>query len=276
MMSKKEQYVYIISDSVGETANKLIQAALAQFPDLEVDVSRYPFVRGEDTLISILEKAKEDNAMILHTLITNGLSSAANQFCKENNLYCFDLLNPVIEEIEKRTGAIPTKEAGALHQLNDNYFHRISAIEFAVKYDDGKDPKGFLEADIVLLGVSRTSKTPLSMFLANKNLKVANLPLVPEAHIPDQLWKVNPKKIVGLTNDPKILNSIRRERMIAYGLNPDTAYSDMKRIDDELAFAQDLYNKLDCLVINVSNRSIEETAAIILNTLQLNDMSYDN
>lgn len=158
-MSKKEQYVYIISDSVGETANKLIQAALAQFPDLEVDVSRYPFVRGEDTLISILEKAKEENAMILHTLITNGLSSAANQFCKENNLYCFDLLNPVIEEIEKRTGAIPTKEAGALHQLNDNYFHRISAIEFAVKYDDGKDPKGFLEADIVLLGVSRTSKT---------------------------------------------------------------------------------------------------------------------
>ena len=105
---------------------------------------------------------------------------------------------------------------------------------------------------------------------------MANLPLIPESHIPDQLWKVNPKKIVGLTNDPELLNSIRRERMIAYGLNPDTTYSDRDRINEELEFAQNLYEKLGCLVINVATKSIEETAAIILDTLQLDDMSYDN
>ena len=121
----------------------------------------------------------------------------------------------------------------------------------------------------MLLGISRTSKTPLSMFLANQNYKVANLPLVPEAHIPDTLWKVNPKKIVGLTNDRRVLNSIRRERMITYGLNPETGYSKIDRIDEELAFAAKLYEELDCLVINVATKSIEETAAIIVNTLQL-------
>ena len=276
MENQTDQFVYIISDSVGETANKLSQAAMSQFPTTDFNVSRYPFVRGEGTLLSILEQAKNENAMIVHTLITDGLSKIACDFCQEHNLFCFDLLNPMVDEIVKRTGSTPSKEPGALHQLNGNYFHRIGAIEFAVKYDDGKDPKGFLEADIVILGVSRTSKTPLSMFLANKNLKVANLPLIPESHIPDQLWKVNPKKIVGLTNDPELLNSIRRERMIAYGLNPDTTYSDRDRINEELEFAQNLYEKLGCLVINVATKSIEETAAIILDTLQLDDMSYDN
>ena len=174
----------------------------------------------------------------------------------------------------RRTGVVPSREPGALHSLNKNYFKRIKAMEFAVKYDDGKDPRGFLEADIVLLGVSRTSKTPLSLFLANKNLKVANLPLVPQAHIPKQLFEIDPKKIVGLTNDPDILNSIRKERMITYGLNPDTAYSDIDKIREELAFANDLYQKLGCVIINVASLSIEETAAMILQALDLEDHSY--
>ncbi|HFM9265133.1 TPA: kinase/pyrophosphorylase, partial [Enterococcus faecium] len=147
-------------------------------------------------------------------------------------------------------------------------------MEFAVKYDDGKDPRGFLEADVVLLGVSRTSKTPLSLFLANKNLKVANLPLIPQAHIPKQLWEIDPKKIVGLTNNPDILNNIRKERMRSYGLNPDTAYSDIEKIRAELDFANDLYEKLGCVVINVASLSIEETASLILNALDLEDHSY--
>lgn len=126
----------------------------------------------------------------------------------------------------------------------------------------------------MLLGVSRTSKTPLSLFLANKNLKVANLPLIPQAHIPKQIWEVDPKKIVGLTNDPGILNSIRKERMRSYGLNPDTAYSDIEKIRDELAFANDLYKKLGCIIINVASLSIEETASLILNALELEDHSY--
>ena len=144
-------------------------------------------------------------------------------------------------------------------------------MEFAVMYDDGKDPKGFLEADVVLLGVSRTSKTPLSLFLANKNLKVANLPLVPQTHIPKEIYEINPKKIIGLTNDPSVLNEIRRQRMISYGLNPDTTYSNMDSINEELESAQKLYKKLGCYVINVSHRSIEETAALIMHHLGIED-----
>src|SRR5699024_6231822 len=125
------------------------------------------------------------------------------------------------------------------------------------------------DLDVVLLGISRTSKTPLSLFLANRNIKVANLPIVPQAHIPDEIYQVDPHKIIGLTNDPKVLNNIRRERMIAYGLNPDTTYSDLDAIKKELDFAQDLYKKLGCYVINVANRSIEETATLILEQLGL-------
>ncbi|HJE15647.1 MAG TPA: kinase/pyrophosphorylase, partial [Lapidilactobacillus dextrinicus] len=175
----------------------------------------------------------------------------------------------LVRSVSKRFELEPTHEAGALHHLNETYFDRISAMEFAVLYDDGKDPRGFLEADVVLLGISRTSKTPISLFLANRNIKVANLPLVPQAHIPDELYQVDPKKIIGLTNDPKVLNNIRRERMIAYGLNPDTTYSDMDAIKKELAFAKALYRKLGCYVINVANRSIEETATLIMEHLGL-------
>ncbi|MGY3778260.1 pyruvate, water dikinase regulatory protein [Isobaculum melis] len=276
LLSLESFILYVISDSAGETANKLIHAAMAQYPNVQMEIEHFPFIRTEGLLLDILRKAKQENAMVVHTLVIDDLSLIVNQFCEEQQLFCFDMLNPVVREIQRRTGEIPTKKAGAMHQLNDNYFHRISAIEFAVKYDDGKNPKGFLEADIVLLGVSRTSKTPLSMFLANKNLKVANLPLVPEAHIPDELWKVDPTKIVGLMNSPEVLNTIRRERMISYGLNPDTAYSDMTRIHEELDSAKALYDKIGCLVIDVSRKSIEETAAIILSSMNLSDRSYEN
>lgn len=268
--------IFVISDSAGETASKLAQAAMAQYPSVEFCLFRRTFVNDEEVLLKALNEAKEENALVLHTIIDPGLVKTANDFCQENGMFCYDILTPVVAEFEKRSAVLPTREPGALHHLNENYFRRIKAMEFAVKYDDGKDPRGFLEADVVLLGVSRTSKTPLSLFLANKNLKVANLPLIPEAHIPKQIWEVDPKKIVGLTNDPEILNSIRKERMRAYGLNPDTAYSDIDKIKKELAFANDLYQKLGCVVINVAQLSIEETASMILNALDLEDHSYFN
>lgn len=275
MSSQSTINFYVISDSVGGTASQLGQAAMTQFPDADIKVSAYPFIRGTDTLISILEKAVSDDAIVLHTLVNEELNQTAHLFCKEHGLVCFDPLSPIISELEKRSELAPIQKPGALHLLDETYFNRIKAIEFAVKFDDGRDPKGFLEADIVLLGISRTSKTPLSMFLANQNYKVANLPLVPEAHIPEQIFQVDPKKIVGLTSDRKALNSIRRERMLTYGMNPDTEYSKLDRIDRELAYAKKLYDKLNCLVINVSNKSIEETAAIIVNTLQIEHKKYE-
>lgn len=274
MEEKKIVNIFVISDSAGETAAKLAQAAMAQFPTVEFSTFRRTFVNDEKTLTNALEEAKKEDGIILHTIINQSLVAIAQEYCGEHNLYIMDLLNPPVREIERRVGIAPSREPGALHHLDENYFERIDAIEFAVKYDDGKDPRGFLEADVVLLGVSRTSKTPLSLFLANKNLKIANLPLVPQAHIPKQLWEVDKNKIVGLTNDPSILNNIRKERMIAYGLNPDTAYSDIEKIKAELEFANDLYKKLGCIVINVATLSIEETASMILNALNLEDHSY--
>ncbi len=273
-MTKKIPSIYIISDSAGETAARLAQASVAQYEGTDIPLVRKTFVCEKEDLIASLEEAKNSDAIVIHTMISEEFVKLANDFCDECGLFCMDLLSPLVNEIAKRTEIKPNRVAGAVHSLDQNYFSRINAMEFAVKYDDGKDPKGFLEADIVLLGVSRTSKTPLSLFLANKNLKVANLPLIPQAHIPKQLWEVDPKKIVGLTNDPNILNKIRQERMKAYGLNPETAYSNIEKIKEELDFAKDLYKKLDCLVINVADLSIEETASIILDGLHLQEHSY--
>lgn len=266
--------IFVISDSAGETASKLAAASMAQYPTVEFSLFRRTFVKEEERLKKALEDAKNANAMVLHTIVSEHLVKVATDFFIKHNLYHFDILTPPVKEIERLTGIAPTREPGALHHLNENYFKRIEAMEFAVKYDDGKDPKGFLEADVLLLGVSRTSKTPLSLFLANKNLKVANLPLIPEAHLPKQLFDMNPKKIVGLTNDPNILNGIRKERMRTYGLPEDTSYSDIEKIRKELLFADELYKKLGCVVINVASLSIEETASMILNALNLEDHSY--
>lgn len=272
----KKIHMYILSDSAGETASKLAQATMAQYDqsDLEIQLIKRTFIYEKSDLLDALKEAKELEAIVLQTLISEELVKISNEYCQKNNLFTIDALSPLVNEVNRRTDIEPSRVPGALHFLNENYFERINAMEFAVKYDDGKDPRGFLEADILLLGVSRTSKTPLSLFLANKNLKVANLPLIPDAHIPPQIWEVDPKKIVGLTNDPKILNAIREERMRSYGLRPNTAYSDIEKIREELKFADDLYKKIGCLIINVAQKSIEETASIILSELGLEDHSY--
>lgn len=264
-------HFYVISDSVGETARKVLQAVLTQFPTVEAVLHPYPFVRNSEDLQEILNEAKESNGVIIHTLVIDDLSKQTALFCEQENIKYHDILKELVADVRDLTKEEPTKRAGAVHQLDDEYFKRISAIEFAVKYDDGKDPKGLAEADLVLLGISRTSKTPLSMFLANKNVKVANLPILPEANIPDQLWEVNPNKIVGLTNDIDTLTNFRRERMLSYGLPAETVYTNSDRIQQEIDFAMDLYQKIGCSVINVAHRSIEETAEIILQNILANN-----
>ncbi|WP_028274180.1 pyruvate, water dikinase regulatory protein [Atopococcus tabaci] len=269
MTEKTTVRVCIISDSIGGTGIALGQAALAQFPELDAKIENFSFVRTRKNLLAILEKAARNDAIILYTLVDEELSFTAQEFCANQNLTSFDLLSPIVSKIAERAKVHPSKEVGAQHALDKQYFDRIRAIEFAVKYDDGKDPKGFLEADIVILGISRTSKTPLSVFLANKGYKVANLPLIPESTLPAELWEVDPSKIVGLISDRSILSSIRQERMRSYGLNPDNAYSSLERIDREIKYAEELYEELGCLTINVSNKSIEETSTIILSNLPI-------
>ena len=265
--------IYVISDSVGETAQQVTKAALSQFnKEYDCEIRRFPYVAEEKFLIEILESGKNEGAIIVYTLVSENLLNIAKDFCSKEELSHVDLMTPLINQISKKVGTKPRREPGIIRKLDESYFKRVEAIEFAVKYDDGKDPRGILKSDIVLLGISRTSKTPLSMYLANKNIKVANVPLVPEIPIPDEVFKIDPKKIIGLTNNPEKLNSIRQERLKALGLSSDASYANVERILQELDYAEKIMKKVGCPVINVSNKAIEETAGIIIDIMKENGL----
>jgi regulator of PEP synthase PpsR (kinase-PPPase family) len=256
--------IYLVSDSVGETAQKIISAVSAQYPSVDMnDIQRFPFVTDKDLLQTILKDALHDGAIVVATLVNKELIQLLKEFARRTSLQYVDYMSPLSQIIEGNFGIQPLQEPGALHKLNEQYFNRVAAIEFAVRYDDGKDPKGFLEADYVVLGVSRTSKTPLSMYLANKNYKVANLPLLPESLLPAELDQVPEHKIIGLTTSVDSLQCIRVSRLQSLGLKEGSAYTDRTRIQEELNYAHDIFERYHALVIDVDKKSIEETAAII-------------
>lgn len=265
--------VYVISDSVGETAQQVTQAALSQFNiENDYEIRRFPYVADEKFLMEVLESGKNEEAIIVYTLVSENLLNITKEFCEKEDLSHIDLMTPLLKQISKKTGKNPKREPGVIRKLDERYFKRVEAIEFAVKYDDGKDPRGILKSDIVLLGISRTSKTPLSMYLANKNIKVANVPLVPEIPIPKEVFEIDPKKIMGLTNTPEKLNSIRNERLKALGLSSNASYANIERILQELDYAKKVMKKIGCPVIDVSNKAIEETAGIILDKMKENGL----
>ncbi len=263
--------IYVISDSIGETAQQVTKAAISQF-DMKgnYEINRFPYISDERSLKEVLNHANENDAMVVYTLVSENLLNIASIYCEENGLSYIDLMTPLFDQIRNKTGKKPKREPGIIRKLDERYFKRVEAIEFAVKYDDGKDPRGILKADIILLGISRTSKTPLSMYLANKNVKVANVPLVPEIPVPKELFKVDPKKIMGLTNTPEKLNTIRQERLKALGLSSDASYANPERISQELEYSDKIMKKVGCPVIDVSNKAIEETAGIIFEIMKEN------
>jgi hypothetical protein len=255
---------YVISDSIGETAERVVFATLRQFPNLNTeDIKKFPFINNEEDLRDILKDALVEQAVVITTLVDEGLNQLVRDFVAENNLEHVDYLSTLMNIVSNKTGETPILKSGALHSLDEEYFNRMAAIEFAVKYDDGKSPKGFLQSDIVLLGISRTSKTPLSMYLANKSYKVSNLPLIPEVQLAPEIMEVPSKKIFGLIASPRYIMQVRSERMRMMGLNSTTSYNNIERIKGELSYAEELFEKLGANVINVENRSIEETAQLI-------------
>ncbi len=261
--------MFIISDSLGETGALVSRAALSQFKTDEHEMIRYSNVNTIETLESILAGISlEKNALVVYTLVNEDLNKYIESYSLENDLISVDLLSPLINAISRISNGVPIREAGAFRKLDDAYFERVAAIEFAVKYDDGKDPRGLEEADIVIIGVSRTSKTPLSLYLANKNMKVANIPLVIEIDPPKELFEIKSKKIIGLTNSPEKLNEIREERLINLGLSKNSNYASLSRILEELEYADKIMRRLGCPIIDVSNKAIEETADIVLNLLK--------
>lgn len=266
--------IYVISDSVGETAQQVAKAAISQFIiNDNYEIRRFPYVVDKKFLMEILNSGKNEDAIIIYTLVDESLSTLTKEYCQNEGLSNIDLMSPILSEIAKKTDRKPRREPGIIRKLDETYFKRVEAIEFAVKYDDGKDPRGVLKSDIVLVGISRTSKTPLSMYLANKNIKVANVPLVPEIPLPKELNDINPKKIIGLTNTPEKLNKIRQERLKALGLSSNANYANLERILQELDYSDAVMKKLGCPVIDVSNKAIEETAGIILDLMKENGIN---
>lgn len=266
--------IYVISDSVGETAQQVAKAAISQFMiNDNYEIRRFPYVVDKKFLIEILNSGKNENAIIIYTLVDESLSTLTREYCLTEGLSNIDLMSPILNEIAKKTDKKPKREPGIIRKLDESYFKRVEAIEFAVKYDDGKDPRGVLKSDIVLVGISRTSKTPLSMYLANKNIKVANVPLVPEIPLPKELDDINPNKIIGLTNTPEKLNKIRQERLKALGLSSNANYANIERILQELEYSDTIMKRLGCPVIDVSNKAIEETAGIILDLIKENGIN---
>lgn len=263
--------IYIISDSLGETGEQVAKAAISQFHMDNYEIKKFPYVLEKEALTAILESAaNEQKAVLFYTLVEKEFLDLIEEFSKERGLMTVDLLSPMVNAIGTILKMEPSREPGMLRKLDDTYFRRVEAIEFAVKYDDGKDPRGLLKADLVLLGISRTSKTPLSMFLANKNIMVANIPLVPESIPPKEIYEVSPKRVVGLTNSPMKLNEIREERLKSLGLPSGSNYAMMERILDEIDYAEKIMKKIGCPIIDVSNKAIEETADLIINILKKN------
>ncbi|WP_345917260.1 pyruvate, water dikinase regulatory protein [Eremococcus coleocola] len=228
------------------------------------EIRRFPFVRDSQTLIPILEDALKEQAIVITTLVSDQLNQMVEEFCTLHGLDHVDYISPLMRIISRRTQLKPTRQSGSIHAMNKNYFDRVDAIEFAVKFDDGRSPRGFLESDLVLLGVSRTSKTPLSIYLANNNsLKVSNLPLVPEITLPKEIFQVPKEKLIGLIASPRYIMRIRQERVKVLGLGQGSAYDDLSRIKSELLYAQKIYDQLGIPVVNIENKSIEETVVHI-------------
>lgn len=262
-------HIYILSDSIGETAHKVAKSALAQFPTAKTVLHKFSFISNPERLKSILEDAHKVDGLVFMTVVDSELAKQAEAFCIKTGLICYNLIQPFTLEIERRTGKTASAVIGAQYELSEEYFDRIKAIEFCLANDDGKDPKGFLDAEIVILGVSRTGKTPLSMYLGTRGYKVANLPLIPEKEISPYIYEIDRRRIVGLTNDAETIHRHRENRMREYGISSATQYASTERVNAELAYADKIYSQLDCPVIHVDDRSIEESATIILELLDI-------
>lgn len=266
-MSNNLRFI-VLSDSTGETGEQIVRAALAQFKIEDYTIDKYSHIMNLENLKKILNKLSgNDNIVIYFSFVKEKLIESTKKFCDQNSLHYVDILTPSIIAIERQTNLAPQTTPGALRKLDERYFERVDAIEFAVRYDDGKDPRGVLNADLTIIGVSRTSKTPLSMYLANKNIRVANIPLVPESPLPEEIFQIPSKKIIGLTNEPEKLNQIRKSRLKSLGLPSNSSYSDLERILEELEYAHRIMKKVGCPIINVSDKAIEETADIIIRHL---------
>jgi len=256
--------IYILSDSIGETGEIVVKAAMSQFEVANIEIRRKPYIKSTEQINTVLKEAAQTNGAIMYTLVRPDLKAALETSAKALHLLHVDIMGPVINALSAISHLTPRNEPGLIRKVDEAYYAKIEAIEFAVKFDDGKEPRGLLQADIIVTGVSRASKTPLCMYLAHKGIKAANVPLIKEIPPPPELFQVAPHKIIGLIIKPSLLFEIRRERLRSMGLQQSTSYANMERIIEELDYGQKIMRKIGCPIIDVTNKATEETAARVM------------
>ena len=260
--------VHIISDSIGNTAKDVVDAALVQFSyeNKKYKVLKNSNVCTKEKIDCIISNVNEGD-VIVQTLVDGALASYVKEKGLENNIKVIDLLSEMLSTFEEKLGVKAEGNPGLNRKMGEEYFKRIDALEFAVKYDDGKDINGLKEADVIILGVSRTSKTPLSLYLANRNIKVMNVPIIQDLILPEQLYEVK-RKVIGLTNSVEQLNKLREERLKTLGVSVNSDYTDEIQIFEELEYALEIMGKLGCPIIDVQNKAVEETAELIIGIMR--------
>lgn len=266
----------VLSDSTGETAEKVVRAALLQYPKSGAQIRLHTRVRSQEVARPILERAAAERALLVFTVVSPELREFIHQMTAELTIEAIDVIGSLIGKLGTYLDRAPIGMPSAMLPLSDEYFRRIESVEFAVKSDDGKDPRNFRKADIVLVGVSRTSKTPLSLLLAHRGLKVANLPLVLGAAIPFELRDAPQDRVVGLTIGIDQLCEIRQARLRQLGMPVETNYGLREHVREELDYAETLFRERGWPVVDVTGRAVEESAVIILESLRERLPSHAN
>lgn len=264
-MSRQDATIYIISDGTGETASNVVRAALVQYSHQDVNIVRCKNVRTEEQVESLVDQVLDRRGLIVHTVASRALRDKIQQTATGKGVPVVDLLGPLLNELDIYFGESSHHQAGLLRTVDDRYFKRIEAIEFTVKHDDGKMLDDLDAADVILVGISRTSKTPLSIFLSHKGWKVANIPMVLNSPLPEQLFKVDQRKVVALIIDADVLYRIRRKRLEKFGQDPGGEYASLDHISKEIDYAHSVFKKnRRWPVFDVTDRALEETAAEII------------
>ncbi len=266
-MTETTHHIHLVSDATGETINNIARACLVQFENVNPQEHFWSLIRTKRQLDMVLEGIRQWPGLVLYTFVDEELRNMLADFCRRHNLVGISVLDPVMIAMGNFLGVKSAHDPGRQHALDADYFARIDAMDFALAQDDGHKTDNIAEADVLILGVSRTSKTPTCIYLANRGLRAANIPLIPGVPLPPALMALADKEkpmIIGLTKDPDSLVEIRRSRLKLLQQDEETQYVDPEKVREEVLEARRLFARLGCPVIDVTRRSIEETAAEIM------------
>ncbi len=269
--------IILVSDGTGETAAQMTKAAMVQFSNQNVYFTRYKNVRNEAQIEAICEDAATHRDLLIYTIVSPQFRAFLVGKAIEKGIPCVDLLGPLLKGLAGYFGLEPKSIAGLLHDVNERYFDRIAAMEYTIAHDDGKDVTGLEKADLVILGISRTSKTPLSMYLSHQGWRVANIPLIQGFGVPKEVYAIDQRRVVGLTIDAQDLATIRRARLERLGQNNGGEYADLDKVNQEIEYANEIFRKnRKWPVFNVTGKALEETASEIIKLMAARRLTPPN